>query len=434
MSTDTTRRQDPGVRHPRRNALLGAIGAVVEWYDLMLYGYLATVFSRVFFPPSDGLVSLIGTYGAFAVGYFARPVGGIFFGRLGDRMGRKVSLTVAVSLMAVPMLVTAMLPTYATWGVTATLLLVLMRLLQGFSVGGEFSGTLVFLLEGSRRGGRGLLASTATAFSGVGVLLASVVVLVLTLTLTTGQLDAWGWRIPYLIGASIAVLGLFMRLRMEETSYFQQLREEGAIAEHPVREAMRKHFKPILVCAALTGYLGIAYYIVATFLVGFLQSIVGIPHSSAMVVTTAVAAVYAFTAPVWGRLSDRWGRRPPMMWSAVALALLAYPAFLMMATGNLVLIYVGEFALLLPVMVFTGAFSPAVSELFPTRDRNSGMGVGYNFGNAALGATAPTVATALVHFTGVEQIPSAYLIVASGLIVLVILRMRETAFESLSEK
>lgn len=285
--------------------LFASIGAVLEWYDLMLYGYFAVVFSRVFFPDQTGLIELIQVYATFAVGYLMRPLGGAFFGWLGERYGRKVSLSWSISIMAVPLVVTAALPTYAQWGLAATLLLVLMRMLQGFSVGGEFSGTLVFLGEEAEHRRRGYLAAFATMYSGVGVLLAALVAAVITGLLSQDALDSWGWRIGYALGAVTAIVGIVLRRQMEETSQFDELRTSGRISRRPLRDALRTQWRPIVVVALLT------------------------------------------------------------------------------------------------------------------------------VGNALLGATAPAVATALVHVTGVEVMPAFYLIAASVLILPVILRLRETAFDTL---
>lgn len=415
-----------------RSVLFASIGAVLEWYDVMLYGYFAVVFSRIFFPDQTGLIELIQVYATFAVGYLVRPIGGIFFGWMGERYGRRASLTLSITLMAVPLIITAILPTYATWGIAAPVLLIAMRMLQGFSVGGEYSGTLVYLSEDARRNRRGYLAAFATMYSGFGVLLASLVALILSAALSQDQLDSWGWRVAYGLGALTAVLGFFMRRSMGESAEFTKLKEEGALVENPIRNAVRGSMRPILIVAALTGYLGIAYYIVATFLVGYLVSVVGITQTQSLIISTVVGAVYAVTALFWGRLSDRIGRKKPMLLAAIALAVLAYPAFLMLSSDVLALIYVGELILLVPVLLFTGSFSAAVTELFPTAGRFAGVGIGYNFGNALLGATAPTVATALVHATGIEVVPAYYLVAVSILILPVIIRLPETAFRNLT--
>lgn len=431
MTTGEPRRAGPGPERKNRSVLFASIGAVLEWYDLMLYGYFAVVFSRIFFADQAGLIELIQVYATFAAGYLMRPLGGLFFGWMGERYGRRASLTASISLMSVPLIVTAVLPTYASWGIAATLVLILMRLIQGFSVGGEYSGTLVFLSEEAQRTRRGYLASFATMYSGIGVLLASGVALVMSAALTEPQLDSWGWRIAYGIGAVTAILGFFMRRSMGESTEFATLKEQGGLSRHPLRDAVRTSRRAILIVAALTGYLGIAYYIVATFLVGYLVSVVGITQTQSLVISTVVGAVYAVTAVYWGNLSDRLGRRRPMLWAAIALALLSYPAFLLLGSDQLALIYLGELVLLVPVLLFTGAFSAAVTELFPTAGRFAGVGIGYNFGNALLGATAPTIATALVHLTGIEVVPAYYLVAASLLIIPLIVTLPETAFDAM---
>ena len=412
----------------------GAIGAVVEWYDLMLYGYLSVVFARVFFPEdaSPG-VALAATLGGFAIGFLMRPLGGLFFGWLGDRHGRKTSLMVAITMMSIPMLGTAILPGYAAWGWAAPILLIFFRMVQGFSSGGEFSGTLVFLSEDANRGRRGRIASIATTFAGIGILLASLVATLLATFLTEAQLDSWGWRIAYAVGGLIIVLGIFMRLKMQETERFEQVQEDGQVAERPLRAAMAKHWRMILVIAALAGYSGIVYFIVMTYLVSYLEGTIGIPHDTALLIATATALIYAVTAYWFGWFSDKIGRKPPMFWSAVALIIVAIPCFLMLSTGNIFIISIATAILILPLLFFTGGFYPAASEYIPTRERNAGMGIGYNFGVAILGSTAPFIAQVLINWTGNDIVPAYYLVAASILILPLLWKLPETAFSKLKD-
>lgn len=273
MSTNIDQRTE------RNNKLFGAVGAVVEWYDLMLYGYLSVVFADIFFPPDSGPgVALAATLGGFAIGFLARPIGGVFFGWLGDHSGRKTSLTLAITMMSVPMVGTALLPTYASIGWFAPFLLILFRLVQGFSSGGEYSGTLVFLTEGARRDRRGRTVAIATMYAGVGILLSALVVSIISSLTTTEQMQSWGWRIPYALGSLIIVVGIFMRLKMQETAHFQKIREEGRVSASPIRDAFKYDWKAMLRVAALTGYGGISYFIVLTYLVSYLEDTVGISH------------------------------------------------------------------------------------------------------------------------------------------------------------
>lgn len=427
--------REPAVTEP---SLIGrffaAIGAVVEWYDLMLYGYLAVVFARVFFPAdaSPG-VALAATLGGFAIGFLMRPIGGFFFGWLGDRHGRKLSLMVAITMMSIPMVGTALLPSYDAWGWAAPILLIFFRMVQGFSSGGEFSGTLVFLSEDATHGRRGRITSIATSFAGIGILLAALVAAILTTALHQDQLDAWGWRIAYAVGGLIIVVGIFMRSKMQETERYLAIQEDEMVRQRPLRIAMAKHWRKILIIGALAGYSGVVYFIVMTYLVSYLEGTVGIPHDTALVLTTVAAAIYAFSAYFFGWFTDRVGRKPPMMWSAVALVVISVPSFLMLNTANLAVISVAMFLLMLPLLFFSGAFYAAASELVPTRERNASIGIGYNTGIALLGSTAPVISQILINVTGVATIPSYYLVAASILIIPIIWKLPETAFKELDD-
>ncbi len=418
----------------RANKFFGAIGAVIEWYDLMLYGYLAVTFARVFFPEGAGAgVALAATLGGFAVGFLMRPFGGFFFGWMGDRFGRKSALTLAITMMAIPMFGTAILPGFQAWGWFAPIILIFFRMVQGFSSGGEYSGTLVFLSEGAKSTSRGRTAAIATAYAGLGILLASLTATLLQMFTTEAQLDAWGWRIPYLLGSLIVVVGIFMRLKMKETPRFQALKESGQVSESPLREALHDHWRMILAIGLLSGYAGIAYFISLTYLVSYLEDTVGISADAAQLVGLVCAVIYTVTAFFFGSLSDRVGRKPPMLAAAIALAVFALPAFMLINTGNLWLIYVATMFLLIPVLAFNGGFYVAATEYLPTRQRNAGMGIGYNMGVAVLGSTAPFIAQVLVSITGSPTVPAWYLIIASVLIIPLILCLPETAFKTLDD-
>lgn len=421
-------------RIERNNKFFGAVGAVVEWYDLMLYGYLSLVFSRIFFPDNAGAgVALAATLGGFAIGFLMRPIGGIFFGWLGDHSGRKVSLTLAITMMSVPMLGTALLPDYDSIGWLAPILLLVFRMVQGFSSGGEYSGTLVFLTEGARPGRRGRAVAVATMYAGVGILLAALVTAIVGSLTTQEQMDAWGWRIPYFLGSFIIVLGIFMRLHMQETPHYEEIKKEGKISKRPIRDALRFDWRAILRVVILTGYGGISYFIVLTYLVTYLEDTVGISADDALWVGTASAAVYAITAHFFGALADRVGRKPPMFWSAVALVVLPVPMFLLLGTGSLFLIYIATLVLLVPVMAFVGGIAVACTELLPTSHRSAGVGIGYNFGSALIGSTAPFIAQILVTVTGSPSVPAWYLVVASLIVLPIIFKLPETAFERLAD-
>jgi MHS family proline/betaine transporter-like MFS transporter len=414
-----------GGRVNRRSQFFASTGTALEWYDLTLYVYLAPVISGLFFPSSDEVASLLATYGVFAVGYLMRPIGAIFFGWFGDTHGRKAALTTSVLLMSVPMGLIAVMPTYDTIGIAAPIILVVLRLVQGFSVGGEFSGTLVMLNETSMRTRKGFSASLAQATGGLGVVLASGVAALTHVIFTNQQMLDGAWRIPFGVGVCIGVLALFMRVHMQETRSFEIAKETGSLVKNPAKTAMTKHRKAVWSVFWLTAYLGIAYYLVATWLPGYLQTVIDATAEAALISTTLGSILYVVLNPVVGICSDRVGRKPVMITGAIGFVVLTYPLFMLVATTSFARILVGTVALMLLVITFTGGFSPTVTELFPTNARYSGLAIDYNIGNAIFAGTAPFIATLLVKVTGWDLSPSLYLIVPSLLILIVLFRMPE---------
>jgi MHS family proline/betaine transporter-like MFS transporter len=410
----------------RRTIFVGALGTTLEWFDFTLFIYLAPVISKLFFPSSDPVISLIATFGVFAVGYLMRPLGGLFFGNYGDRHGRKRALLLSISLMSVPMLVTGILPTESTIGVAAPILLGLLRLTQGFSVGGEFSGSIVLLQESAPPGRRGFVSNLAQTTAGAGFLLSSLTVTILHATLSEAQVSSWGWRIPFFIGFGIGIGTLLAQRRMPETEVFSHALESGDLVESPARTLWRTERRSLVAVFLLMGYLGMAYYIVATFIPTWLNSVIGDDAAASVLAATIGALLYTVITPFAGSLSDRVGRKPPMYAAALLFAAAAYPIFLLMASGGAGTAIAGECLLMLLVILFTGASTPAISELFTTSTRYSGVAIGYGLGIAIFGGTAPLLATALVKVTGVNEAPSAMLILGSVLVLFLLARMPET--------
>jgi MHS family proline/betaine transporter-like MFS transporter len=377
----------------RGSRLFAASGTTLEWYDFTLYAYLTPVLSELFFPKSvtgSELGSLLATFGVFAAGFLVRPLGAIFFGRYGDTRGRRAALLLSIVMMTVPIFLIGLLPTYDEIGWGAPILLLTLRLITGFSVGGEFSGVLVALTESGRENHRGFAAATAQFTSGIGVLIASSLVAILHGSLSNTQMADFGWRIPFFVGALLGLTALFLRRRMQETASFEEARKAGVLAEHPLGEAVRRE------------------------------------RSSLFIGTTAGAVVYALVCPLAGALSDRVGRKPVMFTAAAGLLVLTWPIFLLMGEVTFLTIVFGQVAMIALVLLFTGPFSAVVGELFPTSDRYSGMAVAYNVGNAVFAGTAPLIGTALVKATGYNPSPAFYVMAFSIAIIGVLARMPET--------
>jgi MHS family proline/betaine transporter-like MFS transporter len=328
--------------------------------------------------------------------------------------------------MAVPMVGIAVLPTNASIGAAAAVLLVVFRLIQGFSVGGEFSGSIVLLTESARQDRRGFTAAVVAAMGSVGVLLASVVALILNATLSTSQLDDFGWRLGFGVGALIALVALAIRVRMPETPVFEEAEARPAARLNPLREVLRHERRAFLRVMALSAYMAIGYYLVAAWLPTYLQTFIGADAALALLATTLALLLHIFGCVATGALSDRTGRKPVLLSGAISFAVLALPLLALVASPAFARMLVGMLALMVPVVLFTGPLMAAAAEQFPTPTRYSGAALSYSVGVSAFGGTAPLIATALVQVTGWDLAPGIYLIAASLLIVPVVVRMRET--------
>jgi MHS family proline/betaine transporter-like MFS transporter len=412
----------------RRPVIFGAIGTTLEWFDFTLYVYLSPVIAQLFFPSDDQIASLMATFGVFAAGYLMRPIGALFFGSFGDRRGRKAALTLSVAMMSGPMLLIGLLPTHATIGVWAAVLLVVLRLVQGFSVGGEFGGSIVLLEESAEPQRRGFVTNLALTTAGIGFLLSSLIATVLHSVLSTAQMDDWGWRLPFFAGAAIGVFAFVMRRRMDETESFTEAQASGTLAEAPVRELLRTERGPLIAVFLLVGYSGLTYYVAATFVPSWLQTVISADPAEALAAATVGALLYTVLSPFAGLLSDRVGRRSMMAVGAIGLGAAAYPMFDLMSDGGFAAIVAGEVVLMLLVIVYAGPSTPVFTELFSTATRYSGVAVGYGLGMAVFGGTAPLLATGLIKLTGDDLAPSFLVIGASALVLIVIALIPETAY------
>lgn len=413
-------------RRARSSVIYGSAGTVVEWFDYGLYLYLVPVMAPLFFPSSDPVVSAMASLGVFAAGSIMRILGGAFYGRIGDRFGRKRALVASILLMTIPLALTAFLPTYSTAGRWAPILFTLMRLAQGFSAGGEYSGTIVQLVEQAPAKRRGLFASTAVFTSGVGILIASLLVSVMTTWLSPAAMSEYGWRIGYLVGGLLGLWALVMRRRMSETVAFEAEEQAGRVPAHPIRYALRNLPGPVAVAALLSGYGGILYYVVLGFVPTILDSMTELQSDQALWVTTGMTIAYAFVTPAFGLLSDHWGRRRALIWAAVGFLVLSVPLFLLLTNEVLGVVVVAGVVLLVLLMLYTGPVVALIGELFPSRARYSALAVGYNLGSAVLGGTAPLVAAVTIHLFHTPIAPAYYLVGCSIIALILLPRLRET--------
>jgi MHS family proline/betaine transporter-like MFS transporter len=411
-----------------RKAVIGAsIGNAVEWFDFAIYGFLATFIAANFFPSGNETAVLLNTFAIFAAAFFLRPLGGLVFGPLGDRIGRQRVLAVVILLMSVATLAIGLLPTYTTIGVAAPVLLLFFRCLQGFSAGGEYGGGAVYLAEYASTERRGLVV-TFMAWSGVlGFLLGSVTVTVLQAALPAAVMESYGWRIPFLIAAPLGLAGLYIRLRLDDTPEFAELSREDNVAKRPLREAVTTSWIPILQVIGLFLIFNVGYYVVFTFLPTYLIKTLHYSKTESFVSITLASLVALVLILPFAALSDRIGRRPMLIAGSLCFAVFAYPLFLLLNSGSLAAAMSAHCALAAIESVYVSTAVTAGVELFATRVRYSGFSIGYNIAVAGFGGTTPYVVTWLTQRTGDPLAPAFYVIVAAVVSLATVLVLRETA-------
>lgn len=404
---------------------IAAFSTIVEWYDFTLYLYFATVLSRVFY--GGGAQSLLVTLGGFAIAYLMRPLGAIVFGHIGDRLGRRHMLLISVAVMTAAMLATALLPTRADIGPAAGWLLLLLRCVMGFSVGGEYTGVVAYLLEGARPERRGLVASSASAASEVGALLA-VGISALTVSVTNeAELASWGWRIPFLFGAALAATVWVARSTMQESPEFRRQQDEGTVPAEPLGHALRHHRTGIFRSFCISALGSITYYVGITYVPAFLTSAGALSESAALWLSTAAAVVVIVVTPFVGLWSDRVGRRPVLLALCALSVLLPFALFNGMASGSTARALFGAAALAALAGGVSAVGAVATAEQFPGEGRVTGLALGATVATAIFGGLTPYVAQLLVDRTGWPIVPGAMIALVALGVLPVFVSMRETA-------
>jgi MFS transporter, MHS family, proline/betaine transporter len=416
----------------QRAITAGVIGNVLEWYDFGVYGYLVPTISALFFPSGDPVVSLLLTFAVFGVGFVMRPIGSIVFGIYGDRKGRRKALSAVIFVMAAATFVMGLLPTYGQVGILAPILLVVVRLFQGLSTGGEFGGSSAYIVEYAPQDRRGFFGSFQLVGVASGFLLGSLTAALLNASLSQADRLAWGWRLPFLFGITVGLVGCYMRWKIGDTPKFTEIEEKGAVAASPLADAILRHPRETLLAFTSTLFNTVAYYIALIYMTSYAVTIGKLPQGTALWISTGSLAVMIALLPGLGALSDRIGRRPLMLFSCAAYVVLAVPFFLMASSGNLLLTIFSQLLMMVFYAPYAATCASFLTEIIPTRVRYTSMSVGYNTAVAIFGGFAPFIATWLVKTTGSPYAPAAYLIGAAVITGFVVWRTRETAFAPLS--
>lgn len=421
IATDAPRRE-PTRRETARALGSAMIGNWFELFDFIIYGYFAAQIGRAMFPAADPLTIILSSFATYGVGFVMRPVGGMVLGHFGDLYGRKVSLVFTMMLMAVATGVTGLIPSYATIGIAAPIILVICRLMQGFAAGGEWGGATTFLVEYApphRRGFYGALQQLSTSLA---VLSALGTALFLNLVLTEQQLVDWGWRIPFLLGFLVAPVGFYLRANVPETPSFQKVAEHRS--KNPLKEALTKHRRAVATVFGIVIIWTVAGYTFGAFLISYATEILGVDRGWVLTAITIGTLVNICVIPLTGHLSDKYGRRPFLIASAAGFVVLSVPVFLIMATfqSPWSIVVASVTAGVLSGM-FSGCAPTFLCELLPTRVRYSALSAGYNLAVMLFGGFAPFIATLLVQQTGLLIAPAFYVLAAASLTLVVLIRL-----------
>lgn len=412
----------------RRTVLAGLAGNIMEWYDFAVYGYFAPVIGRHFFPSDDPSTSLLAAFGVFAAGFLMRPIGGLVFGHIGDRIGRKAALTLSVLAMAIPTFLIGILPDHAQIGVTASVLLVIFRMVQGLSVGGEYTTSVVFLVEAAAPNRRGFAGSWSVFGAVAGILFGSAVGALITSLLSAAAIQAWGWRVPFILGLGVGLAGLYIRRQIPEPITLQ---ESPKLARSPVLEAFRSEWRAMLQIAGLNVLNAVGFYMAFVYVVTYLKQVVHIRAAAALDINTLNMTILLALVPIAGALSDRLGRKPILLVSTLAVLLLAWPLFWAMHHPSVALIFLGQMGFAVMLGLFLGVVPVTMVEAFPAQVRCSALSIGYNLCLGVLGGTTPMVTAFLIERSHDDLSPAYYMMAAAAVSLGVILSLRETAGDPL---
>jgi MFS transporter, MHS family, proline/betaine transporter len=403
-----------------RMLVAGAIGNVLEWYDFAAYGYFASVFGRNFFPSTSHLVSLLSAFGVFALGFMMRPIGSIVFGHIGDRYGRKPALMASVSAMAFSTFAIGLLPTYAQIGSLAPMILILLRMVQGASVGGEYTTSIIFLVEQSAPNQRGFVGSWASFSAIAGILLGSIAGVIVTRLLDPAEVLAWGWRLPFFPGIALGLVAYVMRRRLLEENF-----SCAGFTRLPLVEAFQTSWRDIIRGFVIVVAFAVAFYLIFVYLATYFQQVDRISAPSALTINSISMLFLLSITPIAGKLADRFGRRIIMAAGVGGFVVLSWPLFLLLDRPEPTAILLGQCGLATLIAGYGGALPAALVEMYPRRIRCSALSFTYNASMGLAGGTAPMVAVYLMGATHNPISPANYLMAASAISLIGILSMTD---------
>ncbi|UVC31951.1 glycine betaine/L-proline transporter ProP [Pantoea sp. SOD02] len=416
----------------KRAVSAAALGNAMEWFDFGVYSYLAVIIGQVFFADASAAAQLIASFGTFAAAFLVRPIGGMVFGPLGDRIGRQKVLALTMIMMSMGTFCIGLIPSYASIGIAAPILLLLARLLQGFSTGGEYGGAATFIAEYSTDKRRGFMGSFLEFGTLGGYLLGASLVTAMIAFLPHQTMMDWGWRVPFFLAAPLGLFGLYIRLKLEETPAFKDHMDKREEMEHnkprlSVWQMLRDQRKPLLKCIGLVLLFNVSNYMLTAYMPSYLTGVLGMSELSGLMLVMVIMFIMMPLTLMWGHLTDRIGRRPVIGLGALGLIVLAIPSYMLIGSGNMLLVFAGLAILGLLHTCFSGTMPATLPALFVTDIRYSALAIGFNLSVSLFGGTTPLITAWLVDTTHNNLMPAYYMIGAGIIGLLTVLTLSETA-------
>jgi len=393
-----------------RTVVTSMVGNLFEFYDFILFAYFAPILGKLFFPSANASTELIKAFGVFAVGFFVRPLGGVVFGHIGDKIGRKQALVLAIMLMAVPTAIIGIMPTYEQIGISASILLVLMRMLQGFSMGGNYGGSITFTTEHSNPNRRGLIGSFAITSCLVGILLGSAMATLFSYILSEHQLNTWGWRIPFLLGIFICIVGYYLRRNIPESPEYQEIQKTGHVSQHPVMQVLTGYGVVLFVVVLVTMLHDLSFYTLFTYMPTFMTKQLNLLEDTAFTINTINLFLVCVFTVLGAWLSDKFGRKLVMGGAALIFIFGTIPLFsLITSTSSIMTVFWAQLVFAIAAGGYFGPTAAMMVEAFPTSIRFSAIAITTNISGPLFGGTAPVVVTYMIDKFGSNMVPAFYL-------------------------